>query len=218
VRACASRATARARSARSNESCTRWSPPSVNIATRVRVCVFCGSSDGDAPRYREIAAIVGRTIAARSARLGYGGGRAGCLGALAAGALAAGGDVVGVIPSDLVTREVAHAGLQTLHVVGSMHERKALMAAESDAFLALPGGFGTLEELFEVVTWRQLGFHDKPIAILNVDGYYDALLQFCNRARDAGFIRKADRAEVRDGTDPVATVDDLLSRVRPREP
>jgi uncharacterized protein (TIGR00730 family) len=180
----------------------------------MRVCVFCGSSDGNRPAYREIAATVGRALAERSVSLVYGGGRAGCMGALADAALAAHGEVIGVIPESLATREVAHAGLTALHLVASMHERKALMASKSDAFLALPGGFGTLEELFEVVTWRQLGYHDKPIGIVNVDGYFDGLLDFCDRARDTGFVRPEDRAALRAGTDAIASVDELLARAR----
>lgn len=164
--------------------------------------------------YREVAAAVGRALAARAVGLVYGGGRAGCMGALADAALAAGGHVIGVIPQSLAAREVAHLGLSTLHVVASMHERKALMLTEADAFLALPGGFGTLDELFEVVTWRQLGYHRKPIALLNVDGYFDELLRFCDRARDAGFARVHDRAALVSGSDPAATVDALLERAR----
>jgi len=182
----------------------------------LRVCVFCGSSDGDRPAYRELAAAVGRLLVEREAGVVYGGGGLGCMGALADAALAAGGTVVGVIPEALAAREAAHRGLTALHVVGSMHERKALMAAQSDAFLALPGGFGTLEELFEVVTWRQLGYHDKPIAVVNLDGYYDALLDFCDRARDAEFVKPGDRASLHAGGDPVATIDALLARVASR--
>jgi uncharacterized protein (TIGR00730 family) len=138
------------------------------------------------------------------------------MGALADAALAAGGAVLGVIPEMLAAREMAHRGLTALHVVGSMHERKALMAAESDAFLALPGGFGTLEELFEVVTWRQLGYHDKPIAVVNLDGYFDALLDFCDRARDAGFVRPADRDALRASPDPAAAIATLFAGITPR--
>jgi len=182
----------------------------------IRICVFCGSSLGDRPQYRETAAEVGRLIVARGAGIVYGGGRVGCMGALADAALASGGEVLGVIPKKLAAREVAHAGLGELLVVDSMHERKALMAARSDAFLALPGGFGTLEELFEIVTWRQLGFHEKPYAVLNVAGYFDALLRFCDEATSAGFVRTEDRAALVSGADPVALIDDLLARVRER--
>jgi len=182
----------------------------------VRICVFCGSSLGDRPEYRETAAEIGRLIASRGAGLVYGGGRVGCMGALADAALANGGEVLGVIPETLADREVAHAGLGELRVVGSMHERKALMAARSDAFLALPGGFGTLEELFEIVTWRQLGFHEKPYAVLNVAGYFDSLLRFCDDATSAGFVRPADRAALVSGADPASVVDALLARAHDR--
>jgi uncharacterized protein (TIGR00730 family) len=179
----------------------------------VRVCVFCGSSAGQDPRYRETAAAVGRRIVERGAGLVYGGGSVGCMGALADAALAAGGEVIGVIPEALAAREVAHRKLTELHVVGSMHERKALMAAHSDAFLALAGGFGTLEELFEVVTWRQLGYHAKPIALLNVAGYFDSLLRFCDEATAQEFVRKADRADLLSGTDIDETLDALFDLV-----
>ena len=141
----------------------------------MRVCVFCGSSAGRGNAYVDAAARTGTALAHRGYGIVYGGGRVGCMGALADAALAAGGEVIGVIPEALAAREVAHRGLSELHVVGSMHERKALMAAHADAFLILPGGFGTLEELFEVVTWHQLGYHRKPVALLDVDGYFAAL-------------------------------------------
>ncbi|MBD5635596.1 MAG: TIGR00730 family Rossman fold protein, partial [Candidatus Eremiobacteraeota bacterium] len=160
----------------------------------MRICVFCGSSDGVRPQYLESARAAGTFLANRGIGVVYGGGRVGLMGAVADAAIAAGGEVIGVIPEMLAAREVAHRSLTKLHVVGSMHERKALMAAESDAFLALPGGFGTLEELFEAVTWRQLGYHAKPCAVLNVAGYYDALERFCNDTLSGGFVREADRA------------------------
>jgi uncharacterized protein (TIGR00730 family) len=180
----------------------------------LRVCVFCGASPGRDPRYIECAAAVARHLVARGAGIVYGGGRVGCMGALADAGLAAGGEVIGVIPEMLAAREIAHRELTELHVVGSMHERKALMAAHADAFLALPGGYGTLEELFEVVTWRQLGYHDKPYAVLNLDGYYDTLLAFCDRALDAGFVAPADRASLVAGDDVEPLLDDLLARAR----
>ncbi len=180
-----------------------------------RICVFCGSSPGDRPAYVRAAEETGRTLTARGVGVVYGGGRVGLMGALADAALAAGGDVTGVIPQSLATREIAHPGLSRLHVVGSMHERKALMAAESDAFLALPGGFGTLEELFEAVTWQQLGFHDKPCGIVNVEGYFDALLRFCDDAAGHGFVRPADRAGLfaRDSVEDA--VAEILGRLAP---
>ncbi|MDQ2859086.1 MAG: TIGR00730 family Rossman fold protein [Candidatus Eremiobacteraeota bacterium] len=179
-----------------------------------RICVFCGSSFGDDPIFRAAAAEIGRELAARGVGIVYGGGRVGCMGALADAALAAGGDVIGVIPEALATREVAHGTLGELHVVGTMHERKALMAKLSDAFLALPGGFGTLDELFEAVTWRQLGYHAKPCAVLNVDGYYDALQRFCDDAQNAGFVRPADRAALVFGMEPRALLDTLCAAIR----
>jgi len=174
------------------------------------VCVFCGSNDGNRPLYRDVAAAVARALVARGVRIVYGGGRVGCMGALADAALGAGGEVIGVIPRALEAREVAHHGLTTLHVVETMHERKALMAANADAFLTLAGGFGTLEELFEAVTWRQLGYHDKPSAILNTDGYFDGLVAFCNMAMAEGFIHDADRAALTVGHDIDAVIDALL--------
>jgi hypothetical protein len=176
----------------------------------VRIGVFCGSHAGDQPAFREAAALVGRLLARRGLGIVYGGGRVGLMGALADAALAAGGQVIGVIPEALAAREVAHRGVSSLHVVGSMHERKALMAAHSDAFLALPGGFGTLEELFEVVTWRQLGFHAKPCGLLNVAGYFDRLIAFLDEAVAAGFVNRPDRAVLIDGDDPEALLERLL--------
>jgi uncharacterized protein (TIGR00730 family) len=159
----------------------------------VRVCVFCGSRPGDDPAYLAAAREIGAALARRGIGVVYGGGHVGCMGALADATLEAGGEVIGVIPRMLAEREVAHEGVTDLHVVESMHDRKALMASLSDAFVALPGGFGTLEELFEVVTWRQLGYHRKPIAVLNARGYFNALLRFCDDAVAAGFVDGAER-------------------------
>jgi uncharacterized protein (TIGR00730 family) len=154
-----------------------------------RLCVFCGSSAGTKPEYARAAADLGQTAAARGIELVYGGGRVGLMGALADGCLAAGGRVIGVIPEALATKELAHQGCTSLHVVASMHERKALMAELSDGFLALPGGLGTLEELFEVWTWGQLGFHKKPCGLLNTAGFYDRLLEFLSGAAEQQFLR-----------------------------
>lgn len=140
-----------------------------------RVCVFCGSNPGARPAYADAARALGEVLAARRIGLVYGGGRVGLMGILADAALAAGGEVIGVIPRALATKEIAHDGVSELRVVASMHERKAQMAALADGFVALPGGFGMLDELFEVVTWAQLGLHAKPIGVLNVAGYFDAL-------------------------------------------
>src|SRR5512138_755852 len=140
-----------------------------------RVCVFCGSNRGARPAYGDAARALGAVLAARRIGLVYGGGQVGLMGILADAALAAGGEVIGVIPRALATKEIAHDGVSELRVVASMHERKAQMAALADGFVALPGGFGMLDELFEVVTWAQLGLHAKPIGVLNVAGYFDAL-------------------------------------------
>jgi uncharacterized protein (TIGR00730 family) len=152
------------------------------------VAVYCGSRFGDRAAYTAAASSLGRLLARRGACLVYGGGRVGLMGAVADAALAAGGKVVGVIPQALMDREVGHAGLTELHVVQTMHERKQLMAERADAFVALPGGIGTLEELYEVWSWQQLGYHDKPVALLNVDGYYDALLAFMRTSHERGFV------------------------------
>ena len=158
-----------------------------------RLCVFCGSSPGRDPAYLAAAAELGTFLAARRIGLVYGGAAVGLMGAVADAARAAGGEVIGVIPHALVELEVAHAGLADLRVVGSMHERKALMAELSDGFIALPGGIGTLEELFEVWTWGQLGSHRKPCALLNVAGFYDRLLGFLDFVVDEAFLRPVHR-------------------------
>lgn len=158
-----------------------------------RICVFCGAHTGFDSRYADVAAATGRSIAQAGFGLVYGGGRVGLMGALADGALAAGGEVIGVIPHSLATEEVAHKGIARLHLVDSMHERKALMADLSDAFLALPGAFGTMDEFCEIVTWRQLRIHHKPIALLNVDGFYDDLLRFFDRVLERGFMQPPTR-------------------------
>ncbi|MBS1819179.1 MAG: TIGR00730 family Rossman fold protein [Acidobacteria bacterium] len=155
-----------------------------------RLCVFTGSGDGRRPSYRLAAGALGRTLVQRGFDLVYGGARVGLMGAIADAVLDAGGKVTGVIPESLVTREVAHTGLGDLRVVRSMHERKALMAELSDGFIAMPGGWGTLEELFEVLTWAQLGLHTKPCGLLNVDGYFDPLLAFLTHASDEQFVRR----------------------------
>lgn len=175
--------------------------------------MFCGSNDGDKPAYRDGAIAVGRALVRRGFGIVYGGGRVGLMGTVADAVLAAGGEVIGIIPEALAAREVAHRHLTELHVVGSMHERKALMAALSDGFLALPGGFGTLEEVFEVVTWRQLGYHDKPCAILNVEAYYDALIAFCDTAAARGFVHKPDREALISGDAIDELLDALIARI-----
>lgn len=152
------------------------------------VCVFCGSRDGNDPAYVESARATGAAIARRGWRLIYGGGRVGIMGALADAALAAGGEVIGVMPRALLTREVAHPGLTRLHLVTSMHRRKALMSSLSDGYLTLPGGFGTLEEFFETLTWAQLGLHSKPCALLDVAGFWNPLLSMLKTSVVAGFV------------------------------
>ena len=166
------------------------------------VCVFCGSNPGQDPVYRTAAAQVGRRLAERGLRLVYGGGSVGLMGVVADAALAAGGRAVGVLPLSMSETEVAHRGLTELRIVPGMHERKALMNELSDAFLTLPGGFGTLDELFEAVTWKQLGIHAKPIGLLNVEGYFDPLIAFVDRAAGAGFVSARNRALIRVDSDP----------------
>jgi uncharacterized protein (TIGR00730 family) len=175
------------------------------------VCVYCGSRFGADPVYADATRALARTLATRGLRVVYGGASAGLMGTLADAALEAGGEVVGVIPRALVDREIAHTGLTDLHVVGSMHERKALMAELSDAFLALPGGIGTLEELIEMYTWSQLRLHAKPLGILNVAGYYDGLAAFLDHAVTQGFLAAAQRAVLVTESEPEALVAALAS-------
>ncbi|POF31756.1 LOG family protein [Roseibium marinum] len=157
------------------------------------ICVFCGSSHGAIEAYGQAAAATGRAIAEQGYRLVYGGAKVGLMGTIADAALAAGGEVIGVLPKSLQEKEIGHQGLSELHLVGSMHERKALMADLSDGFVALPGGVGTLEEIFEVWTWGQLGYHRKPCGFLNVEGYYDHLIAFLDHQTREGFTKKAMR-------------------------
>jgi len=173
------------------------------------VCVFCGSSTGTDPTYRAAAARVGGLIARRGLRLVYGGGNVGLMGVVADAALAAGGEVIGVIPEALLARELGHGGVTELRVVGSMHERKALMADLSDGFVALPGGFGTLEEFCEVLTWAQLGIHRKPCGLLDVGGYWSHLIALFDQALAEGFLQPEVRALVLEDDDP----DRLLGRM-----
>jgi uncharacterized protein (TIGR00730 family) len=154
-----------------------------------RICVFAGSSSGTRPEYRSAALALGRALCERQIDLVYGGAHVGLMGAVADAVMAVGGRVTGVIPDALVSKELAHTGVTELHVVASMHERKALMAELSSGFIALPGGWGTWEELFEVLTWGQLGLHAKPCGLLNVGGYFDGLLAFMAHAMQEGFVR-----------------------------
>ncbi len=176
-----------------------------------RVCVFCGSSPGRDPRYRDSASRLAHALVARGLGLVFGGGSIGLMGVLADAVLGAGGEAIGVIPHGLAAREVAHRGLRDLRVVPSMHARKSLMAELSDAFLALPGGFGTFEELFEVITWAQLGIHRKPIGLLNVGGYYDGLIGFLDHAVAEGFASAGNRGLVQVADTPEALLDRLAA-------
>lgn len=173
------------------------------------ICVYCGSRPGSEPVFSEVAREVGQWIGQRGGQLVYGGGRNGLMGIVADATLAAGGRVVGIIPKALVEREWAHQNCSELHVVETMHERKRLMAERADAFVALPGGIGTFEELFEAWTWRQLGYHDKPVAILNVAGYYDALLAFLQSTVVRGFMSEWQMELLLTGKEAA----DLLTRV-----
>ena len=178
------------------------------------VCIYAGSLDGARPEYRQGAEAFARLLAGEGIGIVYGGGRAGLMGAIADAARAAGGRVTGVIPRQLVEREVAHEDLDDLRIVSSMHERKALMAELSDAFVAVPGGIGTLEELVEVFTWAQLGMHAKPVALLDLDGYYRGLVEFFDHATAEGFLRPATREMLVVAEDPA----ELLERLRTYEP
>lgn len=175
------------------------------------VCVYCGSRFGASPAFLAAAQSLGRLIGERGWRLVYGGGNVGLMGATADAALAAGAEVVGVIPERLKTLEVGHLGLTELIVVESMHERKREMAERADVFVALPGGIGTFEELFEVWTWRHLGYHDQPIGLLNVSGFYDPLLAFMQHTLDAGFIDAQQQAMLTVDADPATLLDKLAA-------
>ncbi len=167
-----------------------------------RVCVFSGSSVGGRGAYERAARMLGEALVRRGIGLVYGGGSVGLMGVVADAVLGGGGEVIGVIPRALATKEIAHQGLADLRVVASMHERKALMAELADGFVALPGGFGTFDELFEAITWAQLGLHDKPIALLDVDDYFAPLLALIDHATDEGFVRREHRALVISDTAP----------------
>jgi uncharacterized protein (TIGR00730 family) len=159
-----------------------------------RLCVFCGSSPGARPAYGDAAEELGRLLAVEGVGLVYGGGHVGLMGRLADAVLDEGGEAIGVMPEALVAKEIGHAGLTDLRVVGSMHERKALMAGLADGFIALPGGLGTVEELFEIYTWAQLGLHQKPCALLDVEGYYEGIATFLAHAVEERFLREDHRA------------------------
>ncbi|MCJ8156225.1 TIGR00730 family Rossman fold protein [Sphingomonas sp. LaA6.9] len=175
-----------------------------------RFTVFCGSSSGFDPVHREAAEALGRELADAGIGLVYGGGNVGLMGAVADAAIAAGGEVIGVIPEALVERELAHQGCTELHITANMHDRKALMAERADGFIALPGGIGTMEELFEVWTWGQLGYHPKPCALINVGGYYDPLIAFLDNMVVQGFLTQ-DHREMLIVAESVADLIDLLA-------
>jgi uncharacterized protein (TIGR00730 family) len=174
------------------------------------LCVYCGSRPGLEPAFAEVAHSVGEWIGSRGGQLVYGGGRNGLMGIVAESTLAAGGRVVGIIPKALVEKEWAHQGCTELHVVDTMHERKRLMADRADAFLALPGGIGTFEEFFEVWTWRQLGYHDKPVGLLNVAGYYDGLMAFIRTGVQQQFMNEWQMALIRVGSDLSTLLPELV--------
>ena len=180
------------------------------------VCVFLGSNPGRDPRFAQAARAMGRELAGRGLTLVYGGSNVGLMGLLADTVLAAGGRAVGVIPEALRDKELAHPGLSELHVVSSMHERKALMAERSDAFVALPGGMGTLEELCEMLTWGQLGFHAKPCGVLEVNGYWGGLFRFLDTMVDSGFLRTEHRDMLLSADTPAGLLDAFAAYAPPR--
>ena len=177
------------------------------------VCVFCGASTGTLPAYREAAVALGRSLAERKLTLVYGGGAVGLMGIVANAAMEAGGEVHGVIPKALKDKEVGHVGLTRLEVVDTMHTRKARMAELSDGFIAMPGGIGTFEELFEIWTWGQLGIHAKPLGLLNVAGFYDPLATFLDRTVEAGFLKQNHRAMAMTDTEPATLLDRMQNYV-----
>ena len=179
-----------------------------------RLAVYCGSASPSDPRYVDNAREVGRTLAERGIGVVYGGGRLGLMGAVADSALAAGGQVIGIIPEALVAAEVAHKGLSELHVVGTMHQRKQAFTDLSDGFVTIPGGTGTMDELWEAMSWAQLGYHGKPVGLLNVAGFYDGLLQFWAKMGETGFVRPQHRGILIASDD----LDDLLAKMAAYQP
>ena len=181
------------------------------MAALRRVCVFCGSKHGARPQYTEAARAMAAALVAAGVDLVYGGGRVGLMGVVADAVLEGGGEVIGVIPDHMSDREIAHYGLTDLRVVGSMHERKALMYQLSDGFVALPGGLGTLEELFEITTWSQLGLHAKPTGLLDVAGFYAPLVEFLDRLVTEGFVSERHRRLLRVAADPAGLLERLAA-------
>lgn len=181
-----------------------------------KICVFCGSSFGNNKSYSDTANLLGNLIAKNNIELVYGGASVGLMGEIASAVLNAGGKVTGVIPKQLIEKEVAHTGLNDLRIVGSMHERKSLMAELSDGFIAMPGGFGTLEEVFEVVAWGQLNFHNKPLGLLNVNGYYNNLIKFLDHSVNENFIKPEHREMILVDNDPEAMLTQLQNYIPPK--
>jgi hypothetical protein len=187
---------------------------SITADQPLSVCVYCGSRPGTDAAYAEAARQMGLLIGQRGWQLVYGGGKVGLMGIVANAVLEGGGRVVGVIPRKLMEREVGHTGLSETHIVDTMHQRKQLMAERADAFLALPGGIGTLEELFEVWTWRQIGYHDQPIGLLNVNGFYDGMLAFLKHTVQAGFLDRTQVESLHIATEPAQLLDRLGQTAR----
>ncbi len=181
-----------------------------------RICVYCGSSPGRNPAYIEAANQLAEVLCARGIGLVYGGAAIGVMGAIADAVLAGGQQAIGVIPESLAVKEVAHQNLSELHIVSSMHERKAMMAELADGFIAMPGGWGTLEEIFEILTWAQLGFHEKPCALLNVEGYYDGLIDFLEESFEQQFVKQVCRPMLMHGHDPVELLDRFTTYRAPK--
>ena len=178
--------------------------------------MYCGSSSGVSPAYSRVAGDLAQELCARDIGLVYGGAAVGVMGAVANAVLEAGGEAIGVIPKSLAVKEVAHDGLSELHVVASMHDRKAMMAEIADGFVALPGGWGTLEEIFEMLTWAQLGFHDKPCGLLNIEGYYDGLIGFLENAFEQQFVNELCRPMLMKASEPVALLDQFTEYRAPK--
>jgi len=181
-----------------------------------KICVYCGSSAGKDPDYSSAAVALGQALCDRNIGLVYGGAAVGIMGAVADAVLEKGGEVMGVIPKSLAVKEVAHPNLTELHVVASMHKRKAMMAELADGFIALPGGWGTLEETFEILTWAQLGFHDKPCGLLNINGYYDGLIGFLENAFEQQFVSELYRPMLITSREPVSLLEQFASYQAPK--
>ena len=187
-----------------------------NLMKIKNVCVYCGSSPGKKPAYAQAASALAKELRTRDIGLVFGGGAVGIMGVVADAMLEAGGEVVGVIPKALAKKEVAHYGLSKLHVVRSMHERKAMMAELADGFIALPGGWGTLEEIFEMLTWAQLGFHEKPCGLLNIEGYFDGLIGFLENSFEQQFVKDLYRPLLMTTDNPTALLDQFSTYKAPK--